>query len=761
MSQIHVFGIRHHGPGCARSVLSALEELQPDAILLEAPADAETVLPLVRHAEMIPPVALLIFPHDQPRRSVSYPLAEFSPEWQVLRWAADHQRPVRLMDLPMAHRLALDAQAETPGEESTAGSNHDSESSIEPVSSAIRTDPIALLAEAAGYSDHELWWEEQIERRLNATGLFAAILEAMQTVREEFPENRQDDLLREAFMRKTIRKARKEFLGNLAIVCGAWHGPVLTESAILGKLPGCQIKEDNARLKGIPKLKTTATWIPWTHSRLSYQSGYGAGIESPGWYSHLWDSPSQAPIRWLTSAARLLRERDLDASSASIIEAARLAETTAAIRELRSPGLRELNEAIVSLFCNGDESPLKLIRHRLEIGDRLGNVPAETPSVPLAENLAKLQKSLRMKPSPQRKLLDLDLRKETSRERSFLLHRLAILEIHWGTWQSSGGGDSTFHELWELEWQPEFAVSIIEANVWGNTVEAAASNRTIDQGAHARELSQLSELLKRSILADLKSAILPLLDQIQTLAAVSVDVQHLMDAVFPLAQIVRYSDVRKTAADAVLPIVCQLFERILVGLPSACSGLDDSASEEFVLSMVHAQEALDLLGLQELLVAWTTQLQRIIEGNANGLVRGWACRTLLEKGILDSVELERITRWELSPVTTTQQAAVWLTGLLRGSGLVLIHQDLLWAIMDGWLSSLPEPVFVEMLPVLRRAFGGFSSSERRQMGEKVKSLQESSATHVGAEQSLEPDRFDHERAAQVLPRLAEIMGTSS
>ena len=37
------------------------------------------------------------------------------------------------------------------------------------------TDALALLAEAAGYKDPELWWEQQIERRANATGLFEAI----------------------------------------------------------------------------------------------------------------------------------------------------------------------------------------------------------------------------------------------------------------------------------------------------------------------------------------------------------------------------------------------------------------------------------------------------------------------------------------------------------------------------------------------------------------------------------------------------------
>ena len=37
-------------------------------------------------------------------------------------------------------------------------------------------------------------------------------------------------------------------------------------------------------------------------------------------------------VRWLTRVARLLRDEDLDASSAHVIEAVRLAEALAALR---------------------------------------------------------------------------------------------------------------------------------------------------------------------------------------------------------------------------------------------------------------------------------------------------------------------------------------------------------------------------------------------------------------------------------------------
>ena len=109
---VHLFGIRHHGPGSARSLLQALDELRPDAVLVEGPPDGESVLPLLAHPEMKPPVALLIYQPDAPRCAVHYPFAVFSPEWQALHYALRRKVAVRFIDLPQTHQLALQAERE-------------------------------------------------------------------------------------------------------------------------------------------------------------------------------------------------------------------------------------------------------------------------------------------------------------------------------------------------------------------------------------------------------------------------------------------------------------------------------------------------------------------------------------------------------------------------------------------------------------------------------------------------------------------------
>src|SRR5205823_4021402 len=129
-----------------------------------------------------------------------------------------------------------------------------------------------------------------------------------------------------------------------------------------------------------------------TYGRLAVRSGYGAGIESPGWYHHLWHWPDRVAIRWMTRVARLLRDEDLDASSAHVIEAVRLAETLAALRDRPLPGLPEMNEATQAVFCFGDALPMRLIEQQLIVGEALGAVPEEAPAVPLQRDLEREQR---------------------------------------------------------------------------------------------------------------------------------------------------------------------------------------------------------------------------------------------------------------------------------------------------------------------------------------------------------------------------------
>jgi len=495
--------------------------------------------------------------------------------------------------------------------------------------------------------------------------------------------------------------------------------------------------------------------VPWTHGRLSYHSGYGAGIESPGWYEHLWSAGDQAAIRWMTRVARLLREEDLDASSAHVIESIRLAEALAALRDRPVPGLAELNEATQSILLFGDATPMALIHNKLIVGEVMGEVPDETPMVPLQKDLVREQRRLRMSPEALQKTLDLDLRNATDLERSYLLHRLNLLHLPWGQ-GARGSGKGTFHEIWTLQWQPEFAVALIEAAIWGHTVAEAATARTCDLADRAPDLPSVTTLLNQAMLANLPVAVEHLMACIQAKAAVAGDVTQLMAALPPLVNVARYGNVRRTDAEMVSGVIDGLVTRIAIGLPLACASLNDEAAAAMLGQMVAVDEAIRRSQNEGHLAQWQEALVRIADrAGVHGLVAGRSCRLLLDQNVFSVEETARRMGLALSAASDPAQAAAWVDGLLRGAGLVLLLNDALWEALDEWVSLLPAGVFPQLLPLLRRTFSTFAPAERRQMGERVRS----GAARPKAISALASD-FNPERADRVLPLAARLLGVA-
>src|SRR6185312_10826872 len=118
----------------------------------------------------------------------------------------------------------------------------------------------------------------------------------------------------------------------IAVVCGAWHLSALRAPGVAG--------EDRAVMKELPRIKVEATWVPWTDSRLSTRSGYGAGVISPGWYRHLWSLyaradvpvPSTFAAMWQAQTANTLRAEGYGATTATAIDATQLALGLASLR---------------------------------------------------------------------------------------------------------------------------------------------------------------------------------------------------------------------------------------------------------------------------------------------------------------------------------------------------------------------------------------------------------------------------------------------
>ncbi|ORA33317.1 hypothetical protein BST13_19935 [Mycobacterium aquaticum] len=704
----HVLGIRHHGPGSARAVVSELDRIQPDIVVIEGPADADRLATDVDHIDMVPPVAIMAYAVDDPAVSAFWPFGGFSPEWQALLWAAHHRVPVRFCDLPAATVLAQRDQ------------RHEN-------ASFVRVDPIGALAEAAGYDDPERWWDDVVESRTDGTG-FDAITEAMRTVRELEPA--EDDPIehqREAHMRQVIRKATREF-ATVVVVCGAWHAP-----ALAGKLPAASA--DSALLRGLPKIKCATVWVPWTHSRLAAASGYGAGIRSPGWYQHAYLERDRPVETWLTLAARALREHDVFVSSAHVIEGVRLANALAAMRGRAHPGLSEVNEATEAVLCEGSDTRFGLIVRELVIGERLGSIPEHLPMVPLLADITKQQKSLRLKPDPTAKQVILDLRKPNDLAKSHLLHRLAVLGIPWGEPEMTSG-QGTFKEAWTLQWLPEFAVKVVVSSVWGNTVYRACKAKLADAAENATHLGEVTAAIEAALLGGVDEAVAPLLTILENKAAVDRDLTELMAALPALARSLRYGDVRRTDAGALGEVTTSLLRRVNVGLPATLTGLGPDAAAEMLVHVNAVTETVDLLDA-EVRGEWLTTIARLADrDDLHGSLVGRFVRIGVDGAVFTTTEAARRMRRALSIGAPADEKSAWIEGFLSGSGLLLVHDTELLSVIDEWLIGLTAAEFTDVLPLVRRTFSTFDAGIKRNIGHAVATA----GAAVHAEFAIDADR---------------------
>lgn len=696
--QISLFGIRHHGPGSARRLVEALDQLRPVTVLIEGPTDASDLLPMLADPAMTPPVALLTYAEDDPARASFYPFADYSPEYQAVCWAVRHGARLRFIDLPAADRLSM-------------GGDETADMAAATPEDPISRDPIGVLAAAAGYDDGESWWSDVIEENPESGPVFAAVADAMSALRGETSELSAVEAAREAHMRIEIAKAAKEGEGPVAVVCGAWHVPALAERR--------SQTADRELLKGRPKAKIKATWAPWTAPRLARASGYGAGVVAPGWCAHLWETRAGGDrgAVWLARMARVLRDRGHFVSTAAVIEAQRLGTALAALRNRPAPGFEEWREAAIACLCGGERAVWADIAAELLVGAGVGSIPASTPLAPLLEDIQRQQKATRLKPEALERSLTLDLRSESGLARSTLLHRLNALDVPWGRQADAGGSRGTFRENWQLCWQPEFAVRLVENLVYGATIAEAAAGRVMEAMRGEPELGALAALVRSAMIADLPGATAYGIAALEEKAALTSDCRALLSALPPMADILRYGEARAGTAEHLGALMPRIVIQAALALPYAARNLDTEAAAKLRAAILAADSAIELAQLgAEVVTNWHHALQALLsDSQATRLVAGTAARLLYEVERLTAGQAADLLARMLSPGTPVTAAAGFFEGFFDGAGQRLIHDAPLRGAVDTWLMTLEDEAFTGSLPLFRRVFSGLDRNERRRL----------------------------------------------
>ena len=164
----------------------------------------------------------------------------------------------------------------------------------------------------------------------------------------------------------------------------------------------------------------------------------------------------------------------------------------------------------------------------------------------------------------------------------------------------------------------------------------------------------------------------------------------------------------------------------------------------------------DAVDDEELNGMWYGFVQQIRNSSgAHPLLSGYAARILYDKGRISREEMRDTLSFYSSVGNAPSDIAYWFEGFLRASGSVLLLDDNLWQLVNGWLCGLSDGNFIELLPVIRRTFSNFTTAERRKLGEKAKGF-ELNGTDTGT--AVGNNSCNDEDASKVIPLLGKLLG---
>ncbi len=417
MSEPLIVGIRHHSPACARLVKSLIESQRPRYVLIEGPADFNDRVDELFLAHQLP-VAIYSYCQYQdgaaPGRGAWTPFAEFSPEWQALQAARRIQAQTYFIDLPCwAQSEEVDDSPDTQEESQ------------------------ALLLRATRMDNSDTLWDHLFEDESQQTALPSALAHYFAQLRGDSPGDALNRL-REAFMARWIGWAMQQNNGDVLVVCGGWHAPVLAKM-----WRECPQEINTPELPSLADAVTGCYLTPYSEKRLDVLAGYLSGMPAPVWQNWCWQwGLQQAGEQLLKTVLTRLRQHKLPASTADMaaahLHAMALAQLRGHTLPLRTDWLDAIAGSLIKEALNAplpwsyrgvihpDTDPILLTLIDTLAGDGFGKLAPSTPQPPLPKDVTcELERTAISLPAE----LTLNRFNPNGLAQSQVLHRLAILRI--------------------------------------------------------------------------------------------------------------------------------------------------------------------------------------------------------------------------------------------------------------------------------------------------------------------------------------------
>ncbi|NOT37446.1 MAG: hypothetical protein HOP11_08720 [Saprospiraceae bacterium] len=737
-TEIKIFGIRHHGAGSARRLFDSLKVFQPEVICIEMPYESNHVFSTLATSEHQCPLAILFYNPEKPSQSMYYPFAEFSPEYQAMRYAFENGIQIHAIDLPAGMSL-LSSNFKKANEDNL---NRDQKKMI--------LDPLKYLANQCGYKDAELWWTTYFESWTEGNDLFQVIQDLMHELRQHSKGIDDDETLyREDFMRAEIEKIINQKPYKIAVVCGAWHAPVLQ--------PGNSLPRLERNYKELTSVPIQQSLIPWTNARLKLSSYYTAGILSPSWSECIFSNPQSAVSRWMSIAASIMRKRGIIISTSELIDCERLATELATIRNLPLPGIDELLESCITVLGRSEDERISIIRNEILTGERVGTIALHAEELSLVKEFKSALKELKLNnywSSDYKEKLHLDLRQHRHLLVSRFLHKSILLGLKWChkaevEIQALG----TFHEDWNFYWNPDVEIELAHIAIQGIGIEEVIILLIEKELKNENNLGALASLLEHALKANLSSPWIRILDRLKIRSFENTEIIELCTLLNPLVSCISYGSLYEMDKNQLIAIIDFILPKIIVDFGNQSSFINEEKASRLIDSFslvekyfLHSKDTL----YHELWIS-ETEKNSTLE-NVHPMVRGFLWNKLLEIHVKNETDFRSELEYQFVSQSKAEKTAQWIEGFLfQSTSFYLLNENVLKT-MSQWLHHLSESEFKQVLPLLRRSFSNLGKTE---LG-TIKKLLLSKANE-NPEKTVLISSIDEERAAIIQNFLKDIL----
>ncbi|MFW9993878.1 MAG: DUF5682 family protein [Candidatus Odinarchaeota archaeon] len=750
-SDIFYFPVRHHSPVCSYFLLQVFKQFDPDIVLIEGPVDGDDLVSDIAHDKTRPPVAIYTFFSDKKnslgyngtltaksdiplRVTAWYPFAEYSPEYVAIKEATRSGKEVHFIDLPISEKLKFEKGVAEDKNFFVKYSQWSEQVLAE-------TSYMDALVKKTGFRGFNEYWNhffevnavtESLEKYIERIYTFAYTLRWFASQDKDYPPWKTIEQ-REKFMSSQIAYWSEEHPEKrILVVTGAMHAV------------GLPFMKSKKKKSAQPK-QPTCSLSPFSYTRMSDLSGYIAGIPSPYYQQEIWNRLKEkqpideifnsAALQILLELSKNLKDTNNLVSTADSINAYQMAINLAAFRSGKQVSHEDLQDAIISGYIKGEVETQgqEILKRAVKLltGSKVGSVFSGKKN-PLEEDFYEQAKDLRIPVEGTNKNVRLEIyKREQHRQKSHFLHQTVFLQLGFARLDKGPNyitkeNMELLTEQWEVRWDERISARLLELSVYGSTVAECAQSLLQEKiGGAYHSLDEMLQFLIFSLQMGFFDVFEKL---IKDLNARTGSGQNFADLVNALAAGVLLYSYREsliprqnhlirnfiyltyTSAISKLKDLVNLPEDQVAGCVMACRTLSEIALNAGI-DLVSTELLVDTV---ERIVVSSVKIVPQIEGAFIGLLHSF--NRIEEQEVVQRFNGRAFSNED------AQAAAEFLTGLFLLNKTILITSDHLLEAIHSSITDLPEDIFMEILPSLRKSFTAFIPRELDYLAFKISKI---------------------------------------